>query len=76
MNTLRKHYINVGAITPDQPTNWASQRKTLRLDEAGMIAALDHIEADMIAFDKGEVCEIPLDQVPDCVLEYWGIYEY
>lgn len=72
-NSLRNHYISNGAIIPDQPTRWTSSLPTLALDTAGIFAAQRHIEEDSLAAMHNELCDIPLDQVPDFVLEAWGL---
>lgn len=75
MNSLRAHYIQSGAITPDQPTRWTSNKLTLSMNEYGREMALLHMAEDAFAAELGDLCEIPLDQVPEFVLEQWGMLD-
>lgn len=72
-NALRQHYIEVGAIVPDQPTTWTSTKTTLPLDDEGTFAAEEHIIEDGRAAYEGRLSELPLEQVPEYVLNYWGL---
>lgn len=73
-NMLRDHYIKIGAIRPDQPTEWTSKKPTLNLDQEGRDRAQVHIyEHEYVRFTGEGACEIPQEQVPDYVLAYWGV---
>jgi hypothetical protein len=62
--SLRQHYIDCGAIKP---------RQVLRLDAVGRAMARAHMREDREAAERGYLCEIPLEQVPEYVLAYWGV---
>lgn len=59
MKTLRELYIETGAIKP---------RVVLRMDTVGHIAASQDMEE---YYEYPYDCEIPLEQVPEYVLDYW-----
>lgn len=68
---MRKFYISQGVLIPDQPTKWTSSHKTLRLDQAGRDAVQQHIYEYEYNKFMGVETEFPLEQLPQCVLEYW-----
>lgn len=68
---LRQYYIDLGLLKPDQPTVWTSRHKTLRLLPEDQRFVDEQIyEHELNAF-MGRESEIPLEQVPDYVLERW-----
>lgn len=71
MSSLRQFYISQGVLRPDQPTEWVSNKITLRLDEVGKAEANEHIYEYEYNKYFGVETEFPQEQLPECVLEYW-----
>lgn len=71
MKTLREHYIEVGAIVPAGLRLVEPPPPCLYMDDLAVITAQLHMMEDQQRASEGELCEIPLDQVPDFVLELW-----
>jgi hypothetical protein len=62
MKTLRELYIETGAIVPFKP------KPVLRMTPNDRLLASWDMEE---YYEHPEQCEVPLEQVPDYVLEYW-----
>lgn len=71
MKTLREHYIEVGAITPAGLRLVEPPPPCLYMDDLAVITAQIHMMEDAQLASENQLCEIPLDQVPDFVLELW-----
>lgn len=70
MKTLRELYVETGAIVPAGMVQRPA-RPVLRMDADGHAAAIRHMEQERLAAEVGALCEIPLDQVPEYIVEAW-----